>query len=388
MSATGGPATSQPRGVDFDLHGVVGVRLVDPTSADVATVTRQLGPIQGRLDRDPDLVVRFADHVDVDGSITYVGWPETGYTRDEFLVMRGRAGVVARAALPLDRLGTQCEIVCERGMGHVPHLVAMVNLLALDRDVLPLHASAFEHDGTGVLATGWAKGGKTETLLAFTRLGAAQIGDEWVYLWPDGSMRGIQEPVRLWHWHVRQLPRVRAGLSRPDRIRLAALGALADGAGRVAAGVRRPGALASVLRRGAPVLRRQAYVQVPTAVLFPVRSTAGQLDVVLLVTSADQPAVSIEPIEAEEVARRMAASLQEEREPFMAHYRQFRFAFPDRSSALVERAPEREQELLRKLLGARPAFQLRHPYPFELDSVVAPVEQVLRQARAASRTTA
>jgi len=54
----------------------------------------------------------------------------------------------------------------------VPHLLAVINLTALAKGVLPLHASAFTYRGLGVLATGWAKGGKTETLLEFAWLGA------------------------------------------------------------------------------------------------------------------------------------------------------------------------------------------------------------------------
>ncbi len=60
-----------------------------------------------------------------------------------------------------------CEIVCERGRARVPLLTANVNLVVLGNGALPLHAAAFRFDGTGVLVTGWSKGGKTETLLAF-----------------------------------------------------------------------------------------------------------------------------------------------------------------------------------------------------------------------------
>jgi len=62
----------------------------------------------------------------------------------------------------------------------------------------------------------------------------------------------------------------------------------------------------------------------------------------------------------------MTASLAEERAPFMTDYRQFRYAFPNRSSALVEGAPEREVELLRKLFDGRPATRVDHPYPCDL----------------------
>ncbi len=64
-----------------------------------------------------------------------------------------------------------------------------------------------------------------------------------------------------------------------------------------------------------------------------------------------------------EVSGRMRASLADERAAFMAHYRQFRFAFPDRRSAVVESAPEQEARLLDDLFGERPAAVVSHPHP-------------------------
>src|SRR5438067_2311495 len=87
----------------------------------------------------------------------------------------------AAALLHLDQIGGPVEIVCERGVGAVPLLTAIVNLTALGRGALPLHGSAFEHEGTGVVTTGWSKGGNTESLLAFTARGARYVADEWVF---------------------------------------------------------------------------------------------------------------------------------------------------------------------------------------------------------------
>ena len=55
-----GPGEIQD-GRDFDLHGIVGIRLIDPAHADVDAVRRQLGPIDVPLGRAPDIVVRFVD---------------------------------------------------------------------------------------------------------------------------------------------------------------------------------------------------------------------------------------------------------------------------------------------------------------------------------------
>jgi hypothetical protein len=277
----------------------------------------------------------------------------------------------------MEAVGERCDIVCERRGGPVPHLLAVINTTALARGVLPLHASAFNYRGAGVLATGWAKGGKTETLLAFAARGAEYVGDEWVYLTSDGGMHGVPEPIRLWHWHVQQLPGVRAGLSRPVRARLSALPALAGSS--TALGEALPGLPASVLRRAAPVVRRQAFVQVPPARLFGDAAIAlhGKLDHVLLVTSSDRDEVTIEPLPGASVAARMAASLEEERNAFLQLYRQFRYLFPERRSTAVEEAAAVERRLLEARLADRPAHLLRHPYPVRLESLVAPVESVL-----------
>ena len=370
------PGSDAPH-VDFDLHGFVGIRVLDPGPGDVETITRQIGPLVAPLGRMPDITVRFVDELPEPRRLTYAGWPESAAAGDAFYLLRGRDGVEARTLLPFQDVGGRCAIVCERRTGHVPHLLAVINMTALAKGVLPLHASAFTYRGTGVLAMGWAKGGKTETLLAFAARGAQYVGDEWVYLTPDGEMHGVPEPIRLWHWHIAQLDALRAGLPGTTRARLRALPSVAASA--AALGGALPGLPGSVLRRAAPVVGRQAYVQVPPARLFGPESVVlhGRLDFVLLVASSDRDVVDIEPLQGSAVAAHMRASLEEERAPFLQAYRQFRYLFPERRSAVVEQAAATEERLLEQYLGDRPAHLLRHPYPVRLDSLVAPVESVL-----------
>ena len=365
--------------VDFDLHGIVGIRLLDPRAADVQTLTRQLGPLAAPLTGPPDITVRFVDELPEARPMTYATWPESAGTADAFYLLRGKDGVAARTLFPVDAVGDRCDIVCERRAGHVPHLLAVINMAALRRGVLPLHASAFTYQGVGVLATGWGKGGKTETLLAFAARGARYVGDEWVYLTPDGGMHGVPEPIRLWNWHVEQLPDLRAQLSPMTRARLRALPAAASSV--TAVGARLRGLPASVLRRTGPVLRRQAFVQVPPARLFGADALAlhGRVDHVLFVISHDSDDVSVEPIAGSSVAAAMLASLEEERGPLLAVYRQFRFLFPDRRSETIENASAIERRLLEQYLGDRPSHVLRHPYPVDLESLVDPVHTVLAE---------
>jgi hypothetical protein len=253
----------------------------------------------------------------------------------------------------------------------------MVNFIALSRGVLPLHASAFIIDGLGVLVTGWSKGGKTEALLAAMSQGAEYVGDEWVYLQPDGTMFGLPEPIRVWDWHLEQLPELLRARPRADRLRLSTWRAVAA-LTRLGSDAPVPGA--GLARRARPIATRQAYLQVPPEELFGKGRVAlrGQLDSVVLVLSAESPNIATEMAGPLEVSGRMAASLTEEREPFLSHYRQFRFAFPERSSSLVETSKEREAELLAHLFDGRPAARVIHPHPCD---ILALGDAVLSAAR-------
>jgi len=245
------PAVSPGLGeVDFDVHGLAGIRLIGASPADAASVRRQLGPLEGALHRDPDIVIRFVDRLKTSSCVRFLGLHEAGFTDDAFLILRSKHKSSAKVAVDFTEIGGQTRIVCERGLRAVPLLIPILNLSLLARGVLPLHASAFVHEGTGVVATGWSKGGKTEALLAFAARGAQYVGDEWVYVSRDGThVSGIPEPIRIWHWQLDQLPEYAALISKREHARLRAIELLQrrDGALRRAGG----GRLAALLERGA-----------------------------------------------------------------------------------------------------------------------------------------
>ena len=376
------------RVVDFDLHGIVGIRLLDATARDERAVVRQIGPLQGTLDREPDITVRFVDRLDDPGPVTYVGWRHAGFNDRDFLVVAGAGASPGRARIPFHDVGGRCHIVCERSLPAVPLLLAIINLTALAHGVLPLHASAVDYHGKGVLATGWAKGGKTETLLALMTAGGAHIGDEWVYITADRRLFGVPEPMRLWRWQLEQLPDLRARLTGPERARLRSwhlASRAVAGASHSVSGMGTGTSLGSALQRLGAGVDRRVSVQVPPARLFgrarvPLQ---GCLDHVLFVASHTSPEIRVEPVPGEEVALRMQASLAEERSVFMSWYRQFRFAFPRLASPVVETAPEREAALLAATFVNTPAWWLGHPYPV---SIAALRQEVLGLIEPAPRT--
>ncbi len=356
---------------DFDLHGYVGVRLIDASDDDVARVERQLGPLRAPLAREPDITVRFVDRLEPPGPLTYVAWPDAGFDDSRFYILRGRGNALGKALIPFHDAGGTCSIECERRLPVVPLLVAIVNLTALAKGLLPIHASAFNYHGRGVLATGWAKGGKTETLLAFMSRGAHYVGDEWVYVTPDRQMFGIPEPIRLWRWQLKQLPHFAARLRRAEVIRLAGTDGIARAVDRATPRNRSFGFAGSVLRRATPVLGRQVYVQIPPARLFGDEAIDlhGRLDHAFFVSSHEARDLRVEPVNPADVAARMVHSLAEERLEFMRYYRQYRFAFPDRRSAVVETASDTERRLLEDCLAGLPASWIRHPYPVDIRSI-------------------
>ncbi len=383
-------APTSPLVHDFDLHGVVGVRVVDGTPHDIATVRRQLGPIDATLEREPDITIRFVDSA-TSLPMTLVGVGESGFNDDGFFLLQGKGGVRARVSLPFDLFGGPVEIVCERRMPAVPHLLAIINLTALTKGVLPLHATAFTTGSgtatTGVLVAGWSKGGKTETLLACMSEGARYVGDEWVFLTPDGQMHGLPEPIRLWSWQLEQMPALLGARPARDRRRLATWKNIARLADRTA-GSGLPGA--GIVRRAAPMLGRQAYLQVPPAELFGPESIAlhGSLDAVVLVVSHDAPETEAQPVGPGEIAQRMRASLEEERAPLMTHYRHFRYAFPDRVNPILETAGELEAKLLASLLDDRPAAKVAHPHPCDMGVLGRTVLRAARDAVGRSHVAA
>ncbi|MFQ5558723.1 MAG: hypothetical protein ACE5GB_14610, partial [Acidimicrobiales bacterium] len=196
-----GPITA-----DFDLAGMVRVRVVGG-DAEIAAVARQLGPLRCEVGGEPDISIEVVDRLPDDGRLRHLGRDEAGFTDDGFVVMRAKAKSRARVRIPFDRIGRaggRCVITCEPGLPAVPLLIPILAVTALAKGLVPLHAGAFEWNGTGVLVTGWSKGGKTETLIATTQRGARYVGDEWCYIDPERQLVvGIPEPVTLWAWHLR-----------------------------------------------------------------------------------------------------------------------------------------------------------------------------------------
>lgn len=352
--------------VDYVLHGIVRTRLLDATPADEAVVRRQLGPLRADAAGEPDITIRFVDRLETTSPVRYLGLDDAGFTGDAFLILRSTHKAKARVQIDLASAGAGCEIMCERGLPAVPLLIAIVNLTALAKGVVPLHASAFTFGGRGVLLTGWAKAGKSEALLSFMARGAEYVGDEWVYLPRSGrEMFGIPEPIRLWDWHLEQMPQFRQAVSRGGRSRMRLLRQAERSLDWLNTNPTARRVVRKDLSRFVAALGRQPNVQIPPAKLFGSEAVrlSGRPDVVFLLVSRAGDDYAVEPVDPQEVAARMLFSNQVEQVDLLAHYWRFRYAFPEAANPLIEDLQAVQADILREALAGKPAYVVYHPHP-------------------------
>jgi hypothetical protein len=356
----------EPAGVDHDLGGAVGVRIIGGAPRDHAAVARQLGrPAARPLERQRDIQVRFVSRIPM-SSWHSIDGRGSGFTDDGYFVAAGKTG--RRARIPFDSLEGPCEILCESGASTVPLLVDAVKLCALRNGFLPLHASAFADQGTGVLVIGWPHTGKTAALLAFTQQRAALVADDVVFVSGDGrQMAGLLAPIGIPDWQLRQLPHLWRH-SGPAR-RLASRGL--DGIERLATALAAVATGTSAPRRlvdaALPAFRRRLRVELPPEVVCPGQPSprVEPRKLFLMLTHA-LPDIRVEPAEPGEMLHRMIQLARHDRMPLFGHYLGYRFAFPDRPNRFLEQVHELEEERLRALLAALDCWIVRHPRPLSL----------------------
>jgi hypothetical protein len=342
----------------------------------VTAVSAQIGPPSSRMLRRPDIVVRYVDHLPT-GTLRYVDLGKTASSKAGFIVFPEGDGE-GKVSIPFEQVGSDCEIFCEHRVGWIPLLISIINLTALKKHrCVPIHASAFVHEGTGVLVTGWVKSGKSEALLAFSQYGATYVGGEWVLLSCDGNtMYGLPGTFRMWEWQCRKLSRLQHIRGNTGTFRLI----------RFLDAVQRamPKGLASfgplkLLREGMPALRRQLNFRVEPKAIFGDRcgSLTGHPDKIFIGMVHSDERVLIEPAEPATVADQLACAMEFELTSLMSHYRAFKFAFPGMRNEFLEKVPTLLPDALRQALAAKEIYALYHPYPVSFDDLYQAMQKVL-----------
>jgi len=361
--------------IRHSVPGLGTVALVNASERHLRAVSAALGPPDGEPGELDDLTVRFVDRVPAGPGLTRLGG-SAAYDGERFYLV-GEGG--ALAAVELARAGEPLEIVCERRLPEVPLLLPLLAVRLAATGRVLLHAAAFRYRGRGVLVAGWQGGGKSETLLPFMAHGAEHLADEWTVVDPAGTMVGVRSHVQVWDWQLRQLPALRPHLPLLARaqMRVAATALqAADG--------RRLGGLDGVLDLLRPGLEHHARRSMAPDVLFGDRAGRGEtpIDIALLAVVADRPQTTVRPVAAADIAARMPASLVHERRELLDAYAMYRFAFPDRRSAILEAGFEDERRVLEAALSDADTGLVEHPKPLALEALFAAVEPFCAARRA------
>jgi hypothetical protein len=354
------------------------LRLIDPPDPVLRQVATELGAVAGLpagLPADPILTVRFTEPVGTRADLIRLGLTDHPFAFDsERFYLIGRRGHLT--AIDFRALDTT-EIEIERGESTIPLLLPLLSLRLVAMGRVLLHAASFVHEGRAVVATGWQSGGKSELLFAFMVRGATYLADEWTIVRGDGSIEGFASDVHFWDWQLRALPPISARISGGDLRRLAAL-RVAGGPVRLLRGGRRPTSVRRTLADLERWLDNAARVRIAPATVFDGRVHRGSLhlDDVLLATVGGHD-TTVLPVEGREVAARIGASLDYERRELSAAYAQYRYAFPERTSELLEGGPRLEREILADAFAGVRAHEVRHRYPPSFTALYNAVSAVL-----------
>jgi hypothetical protein len=376
------------RQTDFDIHGIAGVRLVDASPGDVRAVSQKLGPLQKTLFRDPDITIRFVEHLPAP-RFRQLGSDQKGFSDDAFFVRQEGNGKF-KVKIPFDRIGRPFEIVCESGVRSVPLLVPILSMTVLNKGYVPLHASACVQNGVGILMAGWAHCGKTTALLGFASTGAEYIGEDWVLLSGDGkSMHGLPAEIELSAWHLDSLPHLRREVSRTRRAALRVIDLLKRRLKNSSRGKLGGSAVFRALHKVLTGLEENLRPAVMPSAVFGDRAATctARPDKIFLLASHDSPDINVERTDPAEMARRLALSAQHELLPLLEHYLAYRFAFPGTRNGLIESAAELQFEILSRALAGKETYTILHPYPLVFDGLYEKILPLL-EAKSTARAEA
>ncbi|MEO7188170.1 MAG: hypothetical protein ABIW58_07190 [Sphingomicrobium sp.] len=375
------PDTADAGCVDYDIHGLLGIRLIHPSPGDIGKVSGQIGLLPTSLSREPGIVIHFVDALPIEAPLCHLGREDVGYTDGQFVLLRSHNLARARTQLAFETFDKRIEITCESGLPAIPLLRPLINLAMLARGIVPVHAAAFEHSGKGVLVTGWSHGSKTGTLLSFMADGAKFVGDEWIYLDADRDrMVGLPDHLEARPWYLRDLPLYRRHAGRKERLRVAVAERAARWlAPKVPGSERRNSLTSKIIRFAHHALMDQQSIDLTPTALFGREACKLEsgLDVIIVAISRDSPDISVKTAPVERVATQMAASFMFEQASLLSCYQKYLFAFPGRRNALLDQAEEiYHGHALRALAGKR-AYTMLHPYPVSIHALRNAVRPLL-----------
>ena len=356
--------------INFDLFGIVRIRLENPTEDDIKSVKKQIGFEPSKFEDEPDIIIRFTSDL-VTKDFTFLDINSAGFTQDDFYLISGEKPY-KKIKIPFEKIGSKIEIVCEHGVKSIPLLNHLINFTFLGKNYLPLHSSGLSVNDKGVLIMGWAHGGKTSALMSFAMHGAYYVGDDWVILNPkEKLMYGLPLPVSIKEWQFSQIQKLLPKKTTKQKMIFGIIHSI-DFVYRNASRIgMKKIALINLLGDVLPTLKKQLKVQIPPGKIFGdrIQKNGTPLNFVLLTLSHGSDEIHIEECNWEEVADRMINSNKFEQMSMFKFYEVFKFAFPNRKNEFLENSIRLQHQLLSEALMDKKSYKVTHPYPVEFEKL-------------------
>ena len=359
--------------VDYDIHGVLGLRLIDPPSSLARLVARQFDPWRpSPLSSEPDVTIsrlRSRAYREASYRLGDAGdSQESEFSDSEFILRKGMMAI----SVPFASVGSGCVIGWSGGSGMRRLLIDYVRP-ALQISLLPkgrvaLHSAAVALEGKGILLAGWAESGKTEATLGFLQAGAAFVSDKWTILDGDGSaIHHFPTPITVRNWMIDLIPGLRDRLKGTELLRARAAG-LATSVLRVEVLARAP--MTTEVQGLAELAGRVSVT--PTQLLGKDGDGPGQwrsmpsapFESLFLLVTSNRDRIAVREADVDEVAGRLADCAAYERRALFGLYQRYKYAFPGRRNRLMEEAREAESRMLAKALESKRVFLVEAPFPF------------------------
>lgn len=344
----------------FDLKGYINLQVIGAEEKEIKLIQKQLGVTGGaNASKDVDITLRFVEHLAPE-KINFVGFNKFGYTDKEFYLLNPLTGSV-ETQIPLNQIGDKCEIFCQRGINRIPLLIEILKISFLQKNILSLHASAFEYDRKGIVMMGWAHGGKTSALLAYMQKGAKFVADDWVlYDLEKDHVFGFSGKLSLSENHLQQMPVLQSNLGYSNKIYLMGLNILINLFQQVINVFK-----IRMLHKLVHKLRDNLRVDLRPQDIFQSEKIAEHCSPrkFMLMTSHNQNSVEVQPITSAELIDAYHQANDNDYSQLHETYLAYRFAFPSRRNMNIEKRHITETRLLKMALVDKQTLRIFHPYP-------------------------
>lgn len=288
-----------------------------------------------------DIDVQFVEEVSSKGESVHIREP---VAYDEQGVFFHPSGSWSVLRIDFDTIGNgTCQVTCDVGFNR--YLLGklfehLVHLYLLDEGGALCHSAAFEYEGEVFVCPAWRDVGKTNLLLSLLEDGAKYIADDLCVVREDGTVNSLPKRLNLLHYNFEEYPHLLDETSQEfqglwefvQRARSGEFG-LSDEEVDI---------LTSQARmRISPY---EAFDQSPILEKLPI----DRFCLLRKVNGKDVP-VSRTPIDAEELAHRMYATMEFETSYLLLGYRAHKAQF-GRVNSFLERAKERHLSIYKNAI--------------------------------------